>query len=61
MDIGVPSYFDIDKSYKTIQVGHVNQFCVIVNQPGYDFYVLAGIHNNELFSKLLMPSMNIST
>jgi len=60
MNSGVPSYFAVDKSYQTIPVGHVSHYSVIVNDPNYDFFVLAGISNNELFSKLVMQNMNIS-
>jgi hypothetical protein len=56
---GVPSYFAIDKSYQTIPVGHVSHYSVIVNDPNYDFFVLAGISKNELFSNLVMKNMNI--
>ena len=59
MNSGVPSYFAVDKSYQTIPVGHVSHYSVIVNDPNYDFFVLAGISNNELFSKLVMQNMNI--
>ena len=59
MNSGVPSYFTIDKSYQTIPIGHVSHYSVIVNEPNYDFFVLAGISNNELFSKLVMKNMNI--
>ena len=59
MNSGVPSYFAIDKSYQTIPVGHVSHYNVIVNEPNYDFFVLAGISNNELFSNLVMKNMNI--
>ena len=59
MNSGVPSYFAVDKSYQTIPVGHVSHYSVIVNEPNYDFFVLAGISNNELFSKLVMQNMNI--
>ena len=60
MNSGVPSYFAVDKSYQTIPVGHVGHFSVIVNDPNYDFFVLAGIATNELFSKLVMQNMNIA-
>ena len=46
MNSGVPSYFAVDKSYQTIPVGHVGHYSVIVNDPNYDFFVLAGIANN---------------
>jgi hypothetical protein len=59
MNSGVPAYFAIDKSYQTIPVGHVGHYSVIVNEPNYDFFVLAGISNNELFSKLVMQNMGI--
>ena len=60
MNSGIPSYFAVDKSYQTIPVGHVSHFSVIVNDPNYDFFVLAGISKNELFSKLVMQNMNIA-
>ena len=60
MNSGIPSYFAVDKSYQTIPVGHVSHFSVIVNDPNYDFFVLAGIATNELFSKLVMQNMNIA-
>ena len=59
MNSGIPSYFAVDKSYQTIPVGHVSHFSVIVNDPNYDSFVLAGISKNELFSKLVMQNMNI--
>ena len=60
MNRGIPDYFAIDKSYQTIPVGHVTHYSVIVNDPNYDFFVLAGIANNELFSNLVMKNMNIA-
>ena len=60
MNSGIPSYFAVDKSYQTIPIGHVGHFSVIVNNPNYDFFVLAGIATNELFSKLVMQNMNIA-
>ena len=60
MSVPIPTYFGIDKSYQTIPIGHVGQYNVIVNELGYDFFVLAGISGSEIFSKLVMKNLNIT-
>lgn len=60
MSVPIPTYFGVDKSYQTIPIGHVEQYNVIVNELGYDFFVLAGISGSEIFSKLVMRNMNIT-
>jgi hypothetical protein len=60
MSVPIPAYFGVDKSYQTIPIGHVGQYNVIVNELGYDFFVLAGISGSEIFSKLVMKNLNIT-
>ena len=54
-----PDYFNVTKGYETIHVGHIGKSYTVVNDDTYDYYVLAGIEENELFSKLVMMNMNI--
>ena len=56
----VPPYFRVSAQYDKIRVGHLSKAYNVVNMTGYDYYILAGIESNELFSKLVMVNMNIA-
>ena len=56
----IPEYFTISTEYDVIPVGHKFNTFKIANEGGYDCYILAGIEENELFSKLLMMNMNVT-
>lgn len=55
----IPDYFTVDTTYDIIPVGHKFNTYKIANESGYDCYIIAGIEENELFSKLLMMNMNV--
>ena len=55
----IPEYFEVSGDYETMTVGNKFSPYRVVNVPDYDCYVLAGIEENELFSKLIMMNMNI--
>ena len=59
MDKKVPEYFQVSKDFETMTVGSKFSPYKIANISDYDCYVLAGIEENELFSKLIMMNMNI--
>ena len=40
-------------------MGHISTNHVIVNEHNYDYYVVAGVSKNEIFSQLLMTNMSI--
>lgn len=56
----IPEYFAVDTTYDVIPVGHKDNTYTIANETGYDCYIIAGIEENELFSKLLMMNMNVT-
>ena len=56
----IPDYFTVCPDYDVIPVGHKFNTHKIANETGYDCYILAGIEENELFSKLLIMNMNVS-
>lgn len=56
----IPDYFTVSTDYDVIPVGHKFNTHKIANETGYDCYILAGIEENELFSKLLIMNMNVS-
>ena len=56
----IPDYFSVSTDYDVIPVGHKFNTHNIANETGYDCYILAGIEENELFSKLLIMNMNVS-
>ena len=58
-NVPVPPHFAITDGYDKLKIGMTSNPHTIVNIPGYDYYILAGIENNELFSKLLIMNMNI--
>ena len=55
----IPKYFEVSGDYETMTVGNKFSPYRVVNVSDYDCYVLAGIEENELFSKLVMMNMNI--
>lgn len=55
----IPEYFEVSGDHETMTVGNKFSPYRVVNVPDYDCYVLAGIEENELFSKLVMMNMNI--
>ena len=55
----IPKYFEISGKHETMTVGNKFSPYRVVNVSDYDCYVLAGIEENELFSKLVMMNMNI--
>jgi len=48
-----------DEPFNTHRIGLANDSYVIADIPDYDFYILAGISSNELFSKLVVLNLNI--
>ena len=55
----VPEYFEITDKYDKLRVGHVSSPITLVDCVGYDYFILAGVNNNELFSKLVMMNMDV--
>ena len=55
----IPEYFEVSGDHETMTVGNKFSPYRVVNVSDYDCYVLAGIEENELFSKLVMMNMNI--
>ena len=55
----IPEYFQASDKYETMMVGNKFAPYKVANISDYDCYVLAGIEENELFSKLIMSNMNI--
>lgn len=55
----IPDYFTISEGYSIIPVGHNSATYHIANEVNYDCYILAGIEENELFSKLIMMNMGV--
>ena len=55
----IPEYFQIMNEYDKIKVGYANQPVTIVDTSDYDYYILAGISEDEIFSKMLISNMNI--
>ena len=55
----IPEYFKASDKFETMTVGNRFAPYVVANKSDYDCYVLAGIEENELFSKLIMSNMNI--
>ncbi len=54
-----PSYFKIVPGYNVIPVGPKMSSYKVANEIGYDLYILAGIDDNELFSKLVTMNLDI--
>ena len=54
-----PSYFKVVPGYEIIPVGPKTASYKVANETGYDLYILAGIDDNELFSKLVTMNLNI--
>lgn len=54
-----PSYFKAVPGYEIIPVGPKMASYKVANETGYDLYILAGIDDNELFSKLITMNLNI--
>ena len=55
----VPEHFKITNGYEKVKIGSIHNSNVVVNIPNYDYYIIAGVDENELFSKMLIPTMNI--
>lgn len=47
------------KPFTKHRIGLLSDNYVIVDESGYDFYILAGVSQNELFSKLVMLNLDI--
>ena len=56
----LPKYFEITPGYNKLRVGHITDSIIIVDEPKYDCYILAGISQNQIFSKVLMKNMDIN-
>ena len=56
----LPKYFEITPGYHKLRVGHITDSIIIVDEPKYDCYILAGISQNQIFSKVLMKNMDIN-
>ena len=55
----IPEYFEITNEYEKVKVGHITQPVTIVNTSDYDYYILAGISEDEIFSKMLISNLKI--
>ena len=55
----IPEYFEITNEYEKVKVGHITQPVTIVNTSDYDYYILAGISEDEIFSKMLVSNLKI--
>ena len=55
----IPEYFEITPGYEIMEVGTRHAPYKIASVSGYDCFVLAGIEENELFSKLVIMNMNV--
>ena len=58
--MSIPDYFQTTSGYKTISVGHKSNTYTIVNEPVYDYYIIAGVEDNELVSKLIMTNLQVT-
>lgn len=54
-----PTYFKPVTGFDIIPVGPKQSSLKVANEPGYDLYILAGIDDNELFSKLITMNLSI--
>ena len=55
----IPDYFLVTNGYNLLKVGTQTNPYTIVNESNYDYYILAGIENNEIFSELIIKNLNI--
>ena len=55
----IPEHFSVVNGYDLVRVGTSANPYTIVNETGYDYYILAGIEPNETFSSLIMQKLNI--
>ena len=58
--MSIPDYFQTTSGYKTLSVGHKSNTYKIVNEPVYDCYIIAGVEDNELVSKLIMTNLQVT-
>lgn len=55
----IPEHFSVTNGYDLVRVGTPDDPYTIVNETGYDYYILAGIEPNEIFSSLIINKLNI--
>jgi hypothetical protein len=55
----IPEHFSVVNGYDLVRVGTPTNPYTIVNESGYDYYILAGIEPNETFSSMIMNKLNI--
>ena len=60
LDNEVPPYYRVTPGYDKLRIGHINKQYVVVNVTKYDYYILAGIEENEVFSKLVLTNMEVA-
>jgi len=59
MSLAKPTFLQVNENYVKHKVGSSEQSYMVADISDYDFYILAGVSKNELFSKLVMMNMNI--
>ena len=55
----IPDYFLVTNEYDLVKVGTRTNPYTIVNEPKYDYYLLAGIENDEIFSELIIKNLEV--